>query len=168
TLTGRAVTWSSRNTAAATVDPQGVVTAVAIGTSSITATSEGKSGSATITVTQAPVATVTVSLAATSINAVQTTQATAALVDAKGRALTGRTIVWSSDNTSVATVDQTSGLVTAVSPGGAHIIATSEGIAGSANLTVTAAPVATVTVNPATVSLVLGITPPQQLTAVLA
>ncbi|HKG93150.1 MAG TPA: Ig-like domain-containing protein [Gemmatimonadaceae bacterium] len=51
TLTGRAVVWTSSNTAAATVGTSGVVTGVAAGTSTITATSEGQSGSATVNVT---------------------------------------------------------------------------------------------------------------------
>lgn len=50
TLTGRVVTWSSSNTAVATVDANGVVTAVAAGSATITATSEGQSGTATVTV----------------------------------------------------------------------------------------------------------------------
>ena len=76
--------------------------------------------------TSAPVASVTVSLAASSIDAVQTTQATPTLLDAQGRVLTGRTITWSSDNSAVATISST-GLVTAVSVGSANITATSEG-----------------------------------------
>ena len=165
TLTGRVVTWSSGNNAVATVDAQGAVTAVTVGTASITATSEGKTGSATITVTQAPVATVTVSLAASSINAVQTTQATATLFDSKGRILIGRTIAWSSDNTALAAVSPSTGLVTAVSAGTANIVATSEGKTGSATLTVTPAPVATVTVSAPTTQMTAGAT--QQLTATI-
>jgi uncharacterized protein YjdB len=165
-LTGRTITWTSGNTAVATVSATtGVVTGVSVGTASITATSEGQSGSATITVTQAPVATVTVSLAASSINAVQATQATATLLDSQGRALTGRAIIWTSDNASVATVSS-AGLVTAVAPGSANITATSETKVGSAPITVTPAPVAIVMVTPSSASLVLGINPTQQLTAV--
>jgi hypothetical protein len=44
------VTWSSDNTSVATVDQNGVVTGVALGSAGITATSEGHSGSAVITV----------------------------------------------------------------------------------------------------------------------
>jgi hypothetical protein len=50
-LSGRAVSWTSSSSAVATVSPTGLVTAVGLGTSSLTATSEGFSGSATITVT---------------------------------------------------------------------------------------------------------------------
>jgi hypothetical protein len=50
-LTGRIVTWSSSNTAVATVNSSGTVTAVGAGTASIRATSEGITGQATLTVT---------------------------------------------------------------------------------------------------------------------
>jgi uncharacterized protein YjdB len=117
---------------------------VSTGTASITATSEGVSGSATATIV-VPVATVSVALNASSIDPSQTTQATATLRDASGNVLTGRTVTWSSSNTSIATVNS-SGLVTAVSPGTAQIRATSGGVTGSAALTVNAPPVASVSV----------------------
>ena len=50
-LSGRAVAWSSSNTAAATVDANGLVTSIAPGSATITATSEGKTGTVTLTVT---------------------------------------------------------------------------------------------------------------------
>jgi Big-like domain-containing protein/parallel beta helix pectate lyase-like protein len=53
TLTGRVVTWSSSNPAVATVSASGLVTAIAAGSATITATSEGKNGTSAITV-QAP------------------------------------------------------------------------------------------------------------------
>src|SRR5256714_1122575 len=53
-MTGQAVTWSSGNTAAATVSASGVVTGVAAGSATITAASSGKSGTSTITVTAPP------------------------------------------------------------------------------------------------------------------
>jgi uncharacterized protein YjdB len=156
-LTGRAVTWTSSNTAVATVSGSGLVTAVSAGTANITATSEGKSGSATLTVTPAPVASVSVTLAASNITAIQTTQATSTLRDVNGVLLTGRAVAWTSDNTAVATVSS-SGLVTAVSAGTANITATSEGQSGSAPLTVTPAPVASVNVSPVAATVVAGST----------
>jgi len=53
-LTGRVVTWATSNAAVATVNGSGLVTGVAAGSATITATSEGKNGTAAITVT-APV-----------------------------------------------------------------------------------------------------------------
>ncbi|HTE45373.1 MAG TPA: Ig-like domain-containing protein [Gemmatimonadaceae bacterium] len=50
----RVVSWSSSDASKATVNESGLVTAVAVGSAIITATSEGKSGSAQITVVLAP------------------------------------------------------------------------------------------------------------------
>ncbi|PYO38354.1 MAG: hypothetical protein DMD29_13645 [Gemmatimonadetes bacterium] len=50
-LAGRVVTWGSSNTAVATVNGSGLVTGVAAGSATITATSEGRSGTGAITVT---------------------------------------------------------------------------------------------------------------------
>jgi len=54
TLTGRTVTWSSDNTAVATVSGSGLVSGVAAGAATITATSEAKTGTSAITVTAPP------------------------------------------------------------------------------------------------------------------
>ena len=136
-LSGRVVTWASGNTAIATVNSTGLVTAVAAGTTSIAATSEGHSGSASITVAQVPVATVTVTLSSGTVGVGSTVQASATLRDANNNVLTGRTVTWASGNTAFATVSD-SGLVTGVAAGTAAITATSGGVSGSANVTVTA------------------------------
>ena len=154
-LSGRSVAWSSSSTAAATVDGNGLVTAVAPGAATITATSEGRSGGAQITV-QAPVASVTVTPAAASIFTGATTPLTASLKDGASNVLTGRSIAWTTGNAAIATVDG-SGMVTAVGPGSATITATSEGKTGTAQITVLA-PVATVTVTPPSASLFVGAT----------
>ena len=53
-LTGRVVTWGSGNAGVATVNGSGLVSGVAVGAATITATSEGQSGTAAITVTVPP------------------------------------------------------------------------------------------------------------------
>ncbi len=54
TLTGRDIDFSSSDTAIATVDEDGIVTGIAVGDVTITATSEGKSGVATVSVAAEP------------------------------------------------------------------------------------------------------------------
>jgi len=108
------------------------------------------------------VASVGVTITPSSITAGTRATATATVRDGAGNALSGRTVAWSSGNAAIAAVDA-SGTVTGVAPGTAEITATSEGRFGSATITVTPAPVAAVTISPATASLVLGGT--QQLTA---
>src|SRR5881628_1647026 len=161
-LSGRPVSWGSSNTAVATVTASGLVTGKAAGTATITATSEGKSGPSTITVTPVPVASVTVSPSTASVQVGQTVQLTATPKDASGNPLSGRPVSWGSSNTAVATVSG-SGVVTGVTAGAATITATSEGQSGTATITVSTVPVASVTVSPSTASLQVGQT--VQLTA---
>jgi len=131
-----------------------------------TSTPANLSDTATVTVSgcNVPVATVTLSPTAINLQIGQTSQLTVTLKDANGNVLTGRTVTWSSDNGSVATVSG-SGLVTAAGVGTATITATSEGKSGTASVTVSSVPVAAVTVSPATASLMAGQT--VQLTATL-
>ncbi len=135
-LTGRPVTWSSANAAVAFVDNIGGVIAVAPGTTTITATAEGRSGSATITVQPFPVASVSLTVANATMRVGETQVATAAARDGNGAVLPGRSIAWSSSNTAVASVSA-SGSVTALSVGTAAISASSEGQFASVALTVT-------------------------------
>ena len=156
-LGGRTVTWVSNNPTVATVSSTGLVAGAAVGSATITATSEGQSGSSTITVTNppAPVASVTVTPATASLVGNQTVQLTAVPKDASGNPLTGRTVTWGTSNTGVATVSG-SGLVTGKGGGSATITATSEGQSGTSTITVTAAPVASVTVSPASTDVFVG------------
>ena len=154
-LGGRTVTWSSSNPAVATVNGAGQATGVAVGAATLTATSEGKSGTAAILVTNVPVASVAVSPASASVQVGQTVQLAATPRDANGNPLSGRAVSWASSNTAVATVSG-SGLVTGVTAGSATITATSEGQGGTATITVSTVPVASVTVSPATASVQAG------------
>lgn len=133
-LNGRAVTWESRNAAVATVDAGGLVTAISLGTATITATSEAVTGTATVTVI-VPVAKVEITPSVASIEIGATVQLAATPQDADGNPLTDRAVTWSSSALSVATIN-TTGLVTGVGEGSATISATSEGRSGTATVTV--------------------------------
>ena len=165
-LQGRTVTWQSSNIAVATVSASGVITTVGVGTSTITATSEGQSGGALLTVAQVPVATVTATLGAGTITlGTVGDQATAVVKDASGNVLLGRIVTWQSSNIAVATVSA-SGVITTVGVGTSTITATSEGRSGGALLTVNPVPVSTVTTTLAAGTITLG-TIGDQATAVL-
>lgn len=143
TLTGRVVTWSTSEAAVATVSATGIVTAVAPGAATVTATVEGKTAAVTITVSLVPVATVTVTPSTAILYLGQTVDLGATAKDSAGNTLTGRAIAWSSSNTAIATVSST-GIVTAVAAGSATITATVEAKTGTGVITAAVVPVATV------------------------
>lgn len=128
--TNKSVSWQSGNTAVATVDNSGNVTAVAVGSTTITVkTADGnKTASCTVTVTEdeqqggdtIAVTGVTISKKALNltVNGTETLTATVAPANASNR-----TVTWSSGNTAVATVSG-NGLVTAKSAGTATITVT--------------------------------------------
>jgi len=154
-LSGRVVEWRSGDNTVAVVSNVGRVRALAPGSTAISATVDGVIGSAVVTVVPAPVATVSVALAATSVTVGGTTQATATLRDVANTILTGRPVTWTSSNPAVATVSGV-GLVTTLTVGSTTITGTSEGRSGSAVLTVTAVPVASVSVSLAATSVAVG------------
>lgn len=163
-LTGRTVTWTSDNQGVATVDSTGLVTGVAIGATTITATSEGKSGTSGIAVAAQVASSISVAPPSVSVTVGQTSQLTPTVKDASNAIISGAPVSWSIDNGSIASVS-TTGLVTGVSPGTATVTATSGAAHTTVSVTVSAAPPNAVIVSPSSVSLL--ITQRQQLTAVV-
>jgi alpha-tubulin suppressor-like RCC1 family protein len=132
----RPISWVSDNGSVATVDVNGLVTAVSPGRVAITATSEVVSDTATVTVLPpAPVASVRIGPDSARLVAQGTQQFAVTISDASGRTLTGRSVGWTSDNGAVASVDA-NGLVTGLAPGSASVTATSEGVSDTAAITV--------------------------------
>src|SRR5438034_1267932 len=124
----------------------------------------GKSDTATAVVSPVvvPVTAVVVAPATANVTVDSTVQLVAMPKDANGNLLSGRTVSWLSGNPGVATVSA-SGLVTGVSTGAATITAASEGKSGTAAMTVSSVPVASVAVSPTSASVAVGQT--EQLSA---
>ena len=155
-VNGRVVTWSSSATGVATVSNSGLVTGVSDGTAEITATSEGIEGSTIVTVDPQPVASVTIapdSAGDASLATGDSLDLAVTTRSASGAVLTGRTVNFTSTNGGVASVNS-QGRIRAVSAGSAKIIASSEGKADTANITVVE-PYALVRVNGATLPVTL-------------
>lgn len=159
----KSVTWSSSTPSVAIVSESGLVRAVAQGTATITATSNldnTKSGTCNITV-NAPAAPIPVT--AIALNKQATTigigdSETLTINYTPADANTGKAVAWTSNNTSVATVDN-SGKVTGVSAGSATITATSttdNTITASCVVTVQAVAVTGVSINPTSANLQIG------------
>jgi uncharacterized protein YjdB len=147
-LPDRGFVWTTSDAAVATVN-NGLVTTKAQGTATITATAEGKSDATVFTVSPGAVASVSITPSTITMVAGDKLQLSASAKDANGTVLTGRTVTWASANTQAVTVS--AGEITAVNPGSAHITATIDGVSGAADVTVTKAPVQSITVTPATV-----------------
>ena len=158
TLAGRAIVWDGSDDNVASVSSAGKVIAIAPGTMTVTATSEGKTGTATIVVLAVPVATVAISPTSQTVLVGSNTPAfTAVVKDASGNVLNGRTITFASSDPTVATINASTGVATGVAPGTTSITASSEGkTSPNATLTVSAIPVASVTISPTTATVVAG------------
>lgn len=161
-LAGRSIAWSSSAPSLVSVSSTGVVTALAPGSATITASSEGKSATARIAASLVPVESITLSPGSTTIAAGRNVQLVARVVDAAGTPLTGRAITWTTDQPSIATVDN-GGLVTGISTGRATITASVDGKSATASIDVTPVPVASLTITPGSGTLLVGAT--MQLTA---
>lgn len=148
------VAWSSSDVGVATVDSDGLVTAVSAGTATITATTSpdgALSGSATVEVVLPPASVEVIPSSATLTSVGQQEALQAVVRDVLGAPIEGVTPAWSSSDPGVATVDA-SGVVTAVSDGTTEITASAGGAAGTSAITVDIA-VASVTLTPSSVTL---------------
>ena len=159
----KTVTWSSSNPGVATVSESGLVTAVAQGTATITATSNldnTKSGTCSVTVNApaAPIPVTAIALNKSTATIAIGDSETLTVIYTPADANTGKAVTWTSSNTSIATVDN-SGKVTGIAAGSATITATSTtdaSITASCAVAVQAVAVTGVSINPTSANLQIG------------
>lgn len=118
-LAKQSITWTSSNTAIATVDSNGLITSKGVGTCTITAKAGSTSATCSVTVQQYATG-VSLSSTNSTINVGGTVKLTATVTPSNA---TNKNVTWSSSNTSVATVS--GGTVTGVSGGTCTITAKS-------------------------------------------
>jgi uncharacterized protein YjdB len=162
------VSWASSAPAVATVSAGGLITAVAAGTTTVTASMNGISSQSTVTVaTAAPTVTsisVTPPTASVAVGATQQFTAIATYSDKSTKDVTS-SASWTSAAPSTATVNDT-GLATGVAAGSTSVTASFGGASGTAEINVTSSSTKTITsiaVTPASPSFDVGST--QQFTA---
>jgi hypothetical protein len=156
-----AATWNSSDSAVANINSSGLATGVAGGTTNISATFNGVTSAAIpLTVNGSPLVSLSVKCKNTQF-AVGTSQpctAEGTLADATVRNMTP-VVHWTSSDTGVATISNTSGLrgnISGVSAGGTTITAYLNGVVGSSPATVTNAHLDTIDVTPASNNISLG------------
>ena len=149
------VNWKSSNTSVATVSSNGVVTAKAVGTANITATTtDGTSLSATCKVTVEPTLVTSLSLNR-SVATLKANETITLIANVFPTAAQNRTVTWSSSDTSIATVSS-EGVVTALKVGTATITATTadgSNLSATCKVTVIETPATGISLNKTTASL---------------
>jgi uncharacterized protein YjdB len=133
------VTWVSRTPAVAVISAAGIATSISVGGTWIVATAGTGADSARLVVTN-NAATVSISPSSATIGSIgDSVLLTATARNVQGSVIGGAAIIWSSNNTGIATVSP-AGYVKAVSTGTAQITATVNSVAASVNVTVGNAP----------------------------
>ena len=150
------VSWSSSTIANATVDLGGLVTGVAGGSATITATLGSVSNSTLVTVTAPTITSISITPEdlTLAIGISQQYTATAIYSDGSSQDLVSG-VTWSSSVTTVATIDN-NGLATIVGAGSSAITATVGAFTDTTTITVVAATLTSITVSPANVSIAPG------------
>ncbi len=147
-VTGQ-VSWTSSNTAVATIGGSGRAKALTPGSTTITATLGSISDSSTLDVSNATILSISVTPSGRTIapGTRLTFAATGVFSDHTTQVIT-RDCTWASDNHAVATVGA-GGTATAIGPGTANISATFDGVSGMAPLNVSSATLSSISVTPA-------------------
>lgn len=148
-IRNKKISFSSSNTAVATVTTEGNVIAVGVGGATVSAVADGKSASVQVTVTPETAANVTITPSTLTLRRTNTRQLTATARNNQNTVITGRTFRWGSSNSSIVSVDQ-NGLLTALTPGTVVISAEADQTSGSASVTVTEIPIGSCSLAPAT------------------
>ncbi len=131
-VTGTRIRWTSSAAAVASVDSAGVVRALSLGTTTISAVGNGVTGTASLTV-RPLVKSVTLTAPLNRGLVSDTIQLSASVVGQDDKPLAGRRIVWASSNPSVATVDA-NGRVQLVGRGTAQVTATTGWVSSSTSI----------------------------------
>ena len=134
-LEDRTMVWTSGNPDVARVGAAGVVEGLKPGVATITATCGRAAKSLVIQVFPIPVHHIDLAVPFNELEVGDRVGLSATPVSAEGEKLTERTIVWSSSDPGVATVDDT-GFVAAVGDGAAAITASCDGVEAFARVTV--------------------------------
>jgi uncharacterized protein YjdB len=126
--TNKTLTWSTSDAGIVSVSQSGVLTGVSPGTATVTVTTQdgAKTANSVVTVSNVLITSVTLNKPSATVGVGDTTSIKAAIAPANA---SNKTVVWSSSNPSVATVNAT-GIVTAVAVGSATINATAQDAGG--------------------------------------
>ncbi|MCF0218624.1 MAG: Ig-like domain-containing protein [Muribaculaceae bacterium] len=130
--TDKTVTWTSANDAVATIDKNGTIIAIAVGTTSITSTCGNTYANCNVTVYAVPAESVILNKNNLELKKSESVRIVASVYPED---TTDKTVIWKSSNMDVASVDR-DGIIVAVSEGTAIITATCGNASASCDITV--------------------------------
>lgn len=142
-LAGITFQWKSSTAKVATIDLDGLASAITAGATQITASANGVSSKpALLTVRERErvVARIEVTPSSSTVNVGGTQQFKARAFDGDGQEISGVSFIWATDDASVAVIDK-NGLATTLNEGATRINASASSITGSATLEAVAPPV---------------------------
>ena len=134
-MTDVAINWTSGNEAVGTIDAEGVFTALAAGTTNVTATADNVTGSATVIVEEPILDSIQVTPTGATLGIGDTQRFIVTARDQDGNVMSDVAINWTSSNETVGTIDA-DGFFSALDDGTATVTATAENVTATANVTV--------------------------------
>ncbi|MDE5997911.1 MAG: Ig-like domain-containing protein, partial [Muribaculaceae bacterium] len=152
TTTDKNVVWTSDNSSVAVVDENGKITALSIGTATITASCGDVKATCLVTVVATPAESIFISQEAVSLKVGEDMVLSATVIPEN---TTDKSVIWTSDNSSVAVVDE-NGKITAISIGTATITVSCGDVKATCLVTVVATPAESIFISQEAVSLVVG------------
>ncbi len=134
-IQGIGIVWSTSDASVVTVNSEGRVVSKGVGTASIMASLCGTADTMAVTVRQVP-AGLHLTPTSVAVDAGDTVRVNAVVVDSSGVAIPGEPVTWSSNDTTVATVDG-QGLVKGVAGGTTTLTVSAGGFTASPSVAVT-------------------------------
>jgi len=152
----RSVLWASTDSSVATIANTGLLTSLAAGTSEVNASLDGVSSTVTITISPAELKLIAINAPA-SIAAGMSEQlsATGTFSDGSTQDISDQ-ITWITDDSSLAVIDESTGLFRSIQQGDVVVSAASNGLTATATITVSAASLTRVVVTPGNISIAKG------------
>lgn len=154
-LLDRDVIWSQDDSSIATINQNGLVTGIAAGQTTVSATAEGVSSNATITVTERDVASLRILPTSLSLRVNESENLTAIALDEDGIELEGKQVTWASEDEDIATIDE-AGTLSGLSVGQVKISASLGDVSAELLVSVTPEAIDQIVVTPDAAEMVVG------------
>jgi|GEM_PF-5574070 len=149
----QAVFWSTDNT---NISDNGLLTATTTGTSIITANIDNNSSSTSLTISSAELKLITINTSSLILKGVSEQLGAIGFFSDGTTQDISNLVTWSSSNSSIASIDETTGLLASLETGNVIITASTNNLFTTANIEISDATLTEVVVTPATLSLAKG------------